>query len=411
MLAPTGRERAGEVRFGRALRNPKTQVGKLVECICRDTNKRCDGRHVLLIEDTSELNYQHHAKRVSGLGVVGNGKDAGLFIHPVLVIDALERTCLGLAHIHWWQRHGKKVPDYRKLPMENKESWRWIDAIEQARIRLESAQEMTVIADREADIYQMWDRLPDTRTHLLIRVSRDRCLSVGQQKLFAWINALEVKGSYELPLESVTGQRTARVAHMHIRFAPVDLARPRHCSDAEASEQVSAWAVDVREAPDSAPQGHACIHWRLLTTHRIETIGDALRCVQWYGQRWQIEQTFRILKRQGLDVEASQIKHARRLEKLAVLALSVAVRTLQLTLAREGQGNQPLGHCFTPQEQTVLEQVAPTLEGATLKQKNPHAQSTLAWGAWVVARLGGWKGYASERSPWPHHNAARSQTH
>ena len=76
---------------------------------------------MLLIEDTSELNYQSHAGRTRGLGTVGNGKDAGLFIHPVLCVDADDGACLGLAHLHLWQRTKKKAANYRSQPIEDKE--------------------------------------------------------------------------------------------------------------------------------------------------------------------------------------------------------------------------------------------------------------------------------------------------
>ena len=87
-LRRLGGNRAGEMRFGRLLHNHKVTVPKLIEAVCQGIDERAAGRHVLLIEDTSELNYQAHAARVRSLGTAGNGKDAGMFIHPVLCVDA-----------------------------------------------------------------------------------------------------------------------------------------------------------------------------------------------------------------------------------------------------------------------------------------------------------------------------------
>jgi len=109
-LRQLGKRRAGEVRFGRALGNRKTKMDKLIEGICRKAGQHCTGRHVLLIEDTSELNYQRHAGRVRGLGVVGNSRDAGLFIHPVLAIDAQKHKC---RHGRWM--YAKHPPAYRMV--------------------------------------------------------------------------------------------------------------------------------------------------------------------------------------------------------------------------------------------------------------------------------------------------------
>lgn len=139
----------------------------------------------------------------------------------------------------------------------------------------------------------------------------------------------------------------------------------------------------------------------MLTTHTLNTLEQARQCIAWYCQRWHIEQLFRTLKRQGLDIESSLIEDGGRLEKLAVLGMSAAVRTMQLTLAREGQTSRPAGDAFSEEEIELLHHVGPTLEGKTAKQKNPHLPASLAWAAWIIARLGGWKGYATERKPGP----------
>ena len=403
-LRQLGGARAGEVRYGRLLRNEKVTVQKLIEGVCEGIGQRWADRHVLLIEDTSELNYQSHAGRTRGLGTVGNGKDAGLFIHPVLCVDADDGACLGLAHLHLWQRTKKKAANYRSQPIEDKESVRWIDAIVQARERLGPARRMTVLADRESDIYELWDRLPDERTDLLIRACRDRNLATpgAPAGLFAWLSALPEQGRHTLDLPARTGGRSARTAELQIRFGHTSIARPQQCSDKGASPSVALWAIEVREDAQPAMSGQdQPIHWRLLTTHPVQDLQQALRCVHWYTQRWHIEQTFRTLKTQGLDVESSLVEEANRLEKLAVLATSAAVHTMQLTLARQGKSQRPTSDCFDASQQELLQQVGPTLEGKTLKQKNPHAQGSLAWAAWIVARLGGWKGYASERPPGP----------
>lgn len=374
----------------------------LAQAACADIGERSAGRHVLAIQDTSELNYQRHAQRVSGLGTVGNGTDLGFFLHPVLVVDAQERACLGFAHLHLWQRRQGKAANYRNLPIEAKESHRWISAIEAGRQRLAQAAKITVVADREADIFELWSRLPDERTELLIRASRDRALYTDTgTMLFEWIGSQPIQGSYRMMLPKVAGKRSAHEALLHVRFAPVTIKKPRHGSDATAPEHLTLNIIEVIEATDTVVAGEAPIHWRLLTTHAVTTLAQARQCIDWYCQRWHIEQLFRILKRQGLDVESSLLESGERLEKMVVLASAAALRTLQLTLAREGQTQRPASDAFTADEIELLRQIQPTLEGKTKKQTNPHPLDTLAWAAWIIARLGGWKGYASERPPGP----------
>lgn len=374
---------------------------ELIDGACAGTGPRSAGRHVLTIQDSSEINLRRHAGRVEGLGTVGNGTDLGFFVHPLLAVDADEGACLGLAHLHLWQRTQGKAPNYKKLPIEAKESARWIDTAVAGKKRLAEAATITVVADREADIYELWDRVPDARTHLLIRACRDRNLAIASgTTLFDWMDRQAVQGSYRIALP-VTPKRSAHEALLHVRFGTVTLKKPRNCSDKQASPHLTLNVIDVVEDAATVVGSEAPIHWRLLTTHAVGSMEDARQCIRWYCQRWHIEQTFRTVKRQGLDVESSQLEHGVRLEKLVVMALSAAVRVMQLTLAREGGSPRPATDAFDADEIGVLQHVQPTLEGKTEKQKNPHPLRSLAWAAWIIARLGGWKGYASERKPGP----------
>lgn len=384
------------------MNNDRVTLEQLVEGVCQATGARCTARHVLAIEDTSELNYEAHARRVTELGRVGNGSDAGLFVHPVLAVDAEEGSCLGLAHLHLWQRLQAKAANYRKLPIEDKESARWITAAQAALQRLRSARTVTVVADRESDMYEMWTRLPDEHTHLLIRASRDRSVQpdVPGQTLFGWLSALPVQGTYELEVPAVANKRSAHTAVMQVRFSPVVIKRPTQCSDKAAPASVQIWAIEVIEDSASVVGNEKPIHWRLLTTHPVSTFEMARQCIGWYCQRWHIEQLFRTLKRQGLDVESSLLESGPRLQRLAVLAVSAATRIMQLTLARDGS-HRPASDAFDEPEIELLRNLVPKLEGKTAKQKNPHPPDSLSWAAWAIARLGGWTGYASERKPGP----------
>ena len=392
------RDRAERVRYGRWLGNPKVTAEEIMGRCGARVAALCEGRHILAIQDTSELNYQHHAKRTRGLGTVGNGIDAGLFVHPVLAVDADSGECLGLVGAELWLRTQGKAPNYRDLPIEAKESKRWLIGAETARDRLRGAARITVIADRESDIFEEWDRLPDAHLDLLTRACRDRAVA-GGGCLFARLDALPVEACYSFDVSALPGKRAARRARMELRFGEVTIKRPKHCSDPAAPETITLHAVDVREIGSSAGND-APIHWRLLTTHKIKSVAEALQIVDWYAQRWHIEQLFRTVKRQGLDIEASQMETGAALMRLAALALQAAARCMQMVLARDGS-SQPATAVFEQDEIPVLAALQPTLEGKTEKQKNPHPKTSLAWAAWIIARLGGWNGYKSEAPPGP----------
>ena len=404
-------DRATQKRFDRLLEHPDVTPQEIIRHGSSRTAAAAAGRHVLAIQDTSELDYTRHGRRTEGLGKISNSKGAGLFIHPVLAIDADSRDCLGIAHQQAWVRTKTAARNYELLPIEEKESYRWLQAAQAAKQCLEQAAEVTVIADRESDLYEEWDRIPDGHTHLLTRSHFDRKLAEGGS-LCGWLAAQPAAACFalEVPARAAgraykstdgarSAARTAHCAHMELRFGQVRIARPQHCRAQQPSIGLS--VVDVREWPHTVVPGEQPVHWRLLSTHALADVQDALRLVDWYRQRWQIEQLFRTLKRQGLDLEASQLEDAGALLKLASMAVLVAARTLQLVNARDGQSQQRASDAFDDDEITVLEQLQGKLEGKTDKQKNPYPCHGMAWATWTIARLGGWMGYASEAKPGP----------
>ncbi len=318
----------------------------------------------------------------------------------MLAVDAQSGECLGLVDAQVWRRTKRKDPHYKKLPIEQKESYRWLQGGRQARAVLADAALVTVIDDREADIYEKWARLPDRGTHLLTRASRDRCLADGS-RLFGTLAGWPEAHRFRLDLPARPGKkRSARQASMAVRLGRVRIRRPTACSDPAAPPVIDLFAIDVREL--DPPPGEPKITWRLLTTHAVESVEQALIVIGWYRLRWHIEQLFRTLKRQGLRLEQSVVEDGAALEKLAVIALIAATITMQLVLARAagGQG-PPASRVFTAEQIIVLRALLTTLQGRTRKQQNPHPPDSLAAAAWIIARLGGWTGYDSDKGTGP----------
>src|SRR3954469_11405306 len=144
--------RAEQARIQRLLGNEAATVEEMIAHRATFVAAAAKGRHVLAIQDTSEINYQAQSGRKHGLGKVGNGTDVGLFVHPVLAVDAQTRECLGLVDAQVWRRTKKKAANYKSLPIEKKESYRWVKGGDQAKEVLAEAAMVTVIDDREGDI-------------------------------------------------------------------------------------------------------------------------------------------------------------------------------------------------------------------------------------------------------------------
>lgn len=67
--------------------------------------------------------------------------------------------------------------------------------------------------------------------------------------------------------------------------------------------------------------------------------------------------------------------------------------TLQLVQARDGKSAEPASTAFNKDQIEVLTALGSSYEGRTKLQSNPHSPQSLAWAAWIIARLGGWDGY------------------
>jgi len=390
-----GGVRSEIVRFLRFVANARVTVERLIEGWGEQTATSCSGRHVLAIQDTSEINFRTTAEQRRGLGEIGKGVGRGLLLHAMMAVDAETRGCLGLVSGRIWTRSGRRSVRHGKRSLSDKESERWLSTAETAKGVLAAAASVTVVADRESDIYAEWARLPAPRFHLLTRAMQDRVLAEGG-RLFA--ASLEPAGMAEIKLVPRPG-RPARRAKLAARFGQVGLKRPANTREAGLPDTVAVSLVEVIE--HNPPPGAEPIVWRLLTSHQVTDAAMAWQIVEWYRARWLIEQLFRTLKQQGLRLEDSQIETADGLLKLTAIAARAACTTLQLVQARDGRSRQRADIAFTPAEMQTLAALLPRLEGKTTAQKNPHTPTSLAWAAWIIAKLGGWDGYKSSKPPGP----------
>jgi hypothetical protein len=375
-----GGNRAGEMRITRFLRNAKVSVEEMIEHATAATAARLAGRHILAIQDTSTLR--------------DDGQQRSIAIHPTLAVDAESGVVLGLLHAELLRREGGQKRRRKSLPFSAKESARWLRGAEAAADLCSTALRVTVVADREADIYEAFAARPAT-VDLLVRACHDRLLE-GGERLFALVAGQAEAGRLSVALPAAPG-RPAREAVLALRFIAVEIEKPElRASGRNLPQNLKLHLVEACEV--NPPPGATPAHWRLLTTHHVESFEQARWIVGLYRRRWLIEELFRTLKTRGFDLERVGIAEG-PFEKLAAAALIAAVSVLQLTRERDGQMRRPLQDVFHPDEQAALELVSLSLEGKTAKQKNPHPRGTLAFAAWVCARLGGWTGYYGKPGP------------
>jgi hypothetical protein len=404
--------RKKEVSFHRLIKNKKFTAEKMIQEAVRNSQSIISNKdHILCIQDSSELKFDLEQNRVrEGLGPLANSFCKGFFIHPGLLVDAEDSTILGISDVQYWTReekeilkdkNGKSIKNiyYQKLLIEEKESYRWINLAENTKSKFTHAKEITIIADRESDIYEEWDRVPNNHVHILTRSCHDRILSNGTT-LFKKLDQIEASFCYELNLSEITNKRQKRVAKLEVSFTPVEILKPKNCTDKTASKSVNLNAILVNEVTPNIPEKDR-IKWRLLTTHNIENAENVRKIIFWYSKRWLVEQLFRTLKSQGINIESSQLECAESLIKLSIAGVITAVKTMQLVQARDGKNDRKINDVFQEEDIEILNHLNKKLEGNTEKQKNSHKEKSLAWGSWIIARLGGWMGYSCERPPGP----------
>jgi DDE family transposase len=386
------------VRFTRFLRNHAVTAGEMVCHAATGTAARVAGRDIVVIQDTSELTLGGGRARENGYGPVGKGGAlGGLLLHAALVLEIGSNALLGLVEAKVWNRDDGRATPRRSRATRDKESQRWLDVAARANDALAAAKSITVVSDRESDIYEHFARRP-ANAHLIVRACQNRKIESDEEGLllFTFIDGLPEAGRIRMKIPAAPG-RKERIAELAIRFSPVELRKPLHGAARDLSATIGLMLIDVREV--STPEDGKPVHWRLLTTHGVTSLGEAHRIVDLYRMRWSIEEFFRLLKTAGFDIEEADIGDPQAMIKFVTAVAIAAVTVMQLVKARDGTTDQKLTDAFEPDDQPILEAVSTRLEGATAPQRNPHPKGSLAFAAWVIARLGGWTGYYGKPGP------------
>ncbi|MDE2759360.1 MAG: IS4 family transposase [Paracoccaceae bacterium] len=365
-----GGTRAGEIRIGRFLRNGKVSEDRIIEPVAAATSSRVGGLHVLSIQDTTSFR--------------DDGRGNSLVGHATIAVEAEQGALLGLLDTELIERRDDDPEPAPGRAFRDRRSYRWMASMKRSGELLGAASMVTVVADREADIYEMFACRPGS-VEVLIRASHDRVVEGGAGKLFASLEGCpSEEHGVELPARPGQKKRTARLA---VRFGSSTINHPRNRFPEEGVPRRQ-WVCLVEAFEVSPPKGVSPIHWRLLTSHDVSCFDQARWIIQLYRQRWIIEQLFRTIKTQGFDIEMVSMSTV-PFRKLCVLTLVAGVSCLQLVQDRDGEGKRPLEDVFGPADQAALEAVSATVEGRTAKQRNPHPRGSLAFAAWVCARLGG----------------------
>ena len=390
------RSEAEQKGFYRFLGNESVKESSLISEMTQRCSKNAVGREVLVIQDSSSMGLSKNAKNIkpaSGLGLVGNKLGLGFLSHVSLVLDANNESILGFCDLQLWNRTSDKSNNttriYKTEPIEEKESYKWIKASNKAKENLAQATHITIIQDREGDIYEQFCLIPDHRTSLIIRSRDNRRLADGS-KLYSVLKEAPVLGEYLLSLPAdIRKNKNKRVVEMEVRYQKVSIKKPTKGVSKGIIEEKELYVIEVKEKNNDTKD---CICWRLLTDQVTLSLEEALMVVYRYKQRWYIEQLFRLLKKQGFQIEDSPLETGWAIRKLFILVLNTALRVMQLYLAYGKEDSQEISEVFDHQEIHCLTAIEKNHLPKTNKTSNPYSKNKLSWASWIIARLGGWKG-------------------
>jgi hypothetical protein len=393
VIRKLGVDRGGELSAHRVLSSDRVTPAVTLGCLARRTRDAVAGRRIVAAQDTTEVNFPGRQSR--GLGPAGRqGRTPGFFIHATVAIDADTDAMLGLVAAEIWTRDGSAVGARRQRRLADKESQRWLSAADTAAERLHRAAELIVVGDRESDIYALFSRRP-AAVQLLVRAAQNRTLADGTL-LFDAAAAWPALGQRTVRIPPRHPGDRGREAQLTLRAGTVRLCHPRNAR--REGDPDSLCLILVEAVETNPPEGAAPLHWRLLTTLPARCAAEAAEIVRLYRLRWRIEQTFRMLKSDGLRLEEAQTAEPHRLLNLAALAIGAAVRIIQLVDARDGSA-RPASDVASDAQIAAATALCPTLEGSTERQRNHHPAGSLAWISWIIARLGGWNCYYKPPGP------------
>lgn len=345
---------------------------------------------VLCVGDTTFLDYDGIKKKRKGYGPQGKGGN-GLLLHSALAVDPEQGQPLGLLWQKLWNRQPRpqlpkdETPRQKKNRQtkarkasrerlfQQKESYRWVEALQAIEKTVGPSTRKIHVFDREGDIAEVFARLNTLEnTGVVVRASHNRRLEQDPNRLWEKLEAQSIQFEYEIDLPK-TKDRSARTAKLAVRSCRVELQRPTRLA---SSPPLQVYAVYAKEV--EPPEGETPVSWMLLTSEVVTSVEMAKTILRWYTYRWRVEEYHKILK-SGTQVERYRLASEGMKTLLGFLCVT-AVELLRLTYLERTQPQLPAQDVLTPLQIKVLTAKIP---------KVPKAL-TVPWAVKAVARLGGY---------------------
>lgn len=319
---------------------------------------------VIVAHDSTSLNFSG-LKHTKGLGRIGKNDKSesgtlGLSMHTsfAMTIDGLPIGILSSPCSASELKKDKKESKKRR-PISETESIRWLvgyqQAIEASKM-LKNTQIISVM-DRECDIGEIFEIAAENRKNapVVIRVRHNRSLHGTKMKLY---EAMEKAEKTTTKIIIVPPQRSReenskkearpylpeREANLLISYTKVKISPPQF---SQKNQPIELYALYAREL--EPPAGAEKIEWRILTT--VEVISDEVSslCIDYYGNRWGVEELFRV-KKTTCKIECQKLNNANKIKRIATITMVLACRIMLLTFLARAKPNMSADQVFTEAE-------------------------------------------------------------
>jgi hypothetical protein len=344
---------------------------------------------LLVLHDTTEFSFQSTG---CCIGLISNlprkRTVCGLLMHSSLVVTT-DGLPLGLAAVKFWTRKHfkgttalKRIVNPTRIPIEEKESFKWLENIRHATGLLQRPADCIHVADREGDIFELFCTAQEAGTKFLVRTCVDRLAKDGRTTINRVMRRVEVKGTHEIEVQDADGKKDKAI--LEIKYETIRVLPP--IGKQAAYPELELTVIHARET--SEPRRRERIQWKLVTNLPVQSLEDALEKIRWYALRWKIEMFHKILKT-GCRAEQAKLRTAERLSRLIAVFCILSWRVFWMTMVQRTDPEITASAAITAQEQTILDKLFGIPE-------KPGALSTYLA---RIARLGGYLARANDAPP------------
>ena len=374
----------------RLIENERVTIESIRDPIAGKAARDCSGKErIYAIQDTTTLRFANSAT-MEGLGPIDkeDSEARGMFLHSTLAVDE-NGLAIGVLDQQYWCRDpdekGKKHLR-AQLPLEAKESVKWLLGIEAARrvigenVEPDQRPRLIHVFDREGDIHEILENIVNSPDGAVIRSAQNRRIEEEDEVAHAHaaVRKAPVLATLSVNVKPKKDQKE-RVARVELRACEVVL-NPSS-STIRRKSPISLFLVEVWEP--KPPEGAERLHWRLWTTEKADDPEGACWVVDTYRKRPQIEEMHLILK-SGCRIEELQFETAERTAKVVAIYVSVAIRLLQLRTRARVEPDAPCTVILTEAEWHTL-YVAIHRKPLPKNIRPPTLRQAVLW----IGRLGG----------------------